>query len=29
MPDGLHSFSIDCEAVGCACAETLEVTRVS
>ena len=26
-PDGLHSFSIDCDAVGCTCVETVVVTR--
>jgi hypothetical protein len=27
MPEGLHSFAIDCEAVGCACAETVLAIR--
>jgi hypothetical protein len=28
-PDGLHAFSIDCEAVGCACAVTVAASAVS
>ncbi|MCV7422581.1 hypothetical protein H7K45_18715 [Mycobacterium yunnanensis] len=29
MPDGLHSFSIDCEAVGCGCGGTIVATAAS
>jgi len=28
-PDGLHSFSVDCDAVGCACSVTIVATAVS
>lgn len=28
-PDGLHVFHVDCEAVGCGCAEPAAVARVS
>ena len=28
-PDGLHSFSVDCEAVGCTCAVTIVASAVS
>ena len=28
-PDGLHSFSIDCEAVGCTCAVVIVASAAS
>jgi hypothetical protein len=28
-PDGLHAFSIDCDAVGCSCAVTIAASAAS
>lgn len=28
-PEGLHSFSIDCEAIGCACTVTVTAAAAS
>ena len=28
-PEGLHSFAVDCEAVGCTCAVTFVASAVS